>query len=116
MESYSEKCLALTDADLSVAASVYATIDYQGGLVIEYRLEDDRHPRRNFTKRAIVDSDDAISMARHYSVEVKALPQLLDSRCGIAYASTPSDVEYVFGEALNIILDAGVRYRIKESI
>ena len=110
----SERCLAVTDADLKVVASVYALLNEFGELIVEYSFEDERNARRNFCKRAIVDSDDTRSMATFFSVSEAELPQLLDERCGIAYESTPADVEYCFGEALNIILESGVQYHLKE--
>ena len=113
MDTTNEKCLALTDADLEVVASVYALINEFGELVVEYSFEDERNARRNFCKRAIVDSDDTRSMAAFFRLSVAELPQLLDERCGIAYESTSTDVEYSFGEALNTILESGVQYHLK---
>lgn len=109
----SERCLAVTDADLEVVASVYALLNEFGELIVEYSFEDERNARRNFCKRAIVDSDDTRSMATFFSVSEAGLPQLLDERCGIAYESTPADVEYCFGEALNTIRESGVQYHLK---
>ena len=83
MDTTNERCLALTDADLEVVASVYALINDFGELVVEYSFEDERNARRNFCKRAIVDSDDTRSMATFFRLSVAELPQLLDERCGI---------------------------------
>lgn len=109
-----DKCLIITDIDLPVVASVFALINHSGELVVEYRLEDDNEPRRNSTKRATVDRDDTLTMARRLHISVEELPARLNEECGTASDGTPSEVEYIFGEALNYIIEAGVQYRLKE--
>ncbi len=109
-----EACLINTDADLPYSASVYAEINDMAELVVEYRYDDDHNARRNFIKRATVDGDDTQTMATHYSTSVGELPRLLAERCDIAYGGTRSDAERIFQEALQVILDANVRYHLRD--
>lgn len=109
-----EKCLALTDADRSSEASVYAWISENGQLLIEYRYEDDDNAARNFAKRAVVDSTDARLLAIRVGVKLEQLPEWLDEACGVAYDTTASEVERVFQEALERLIDGGVQYRFKD--
>ena len=109
-----EKCLAMTDADLQYVASVYAWIGECGELLVEYRFEDDDNAARNFAKRAVVDLDDAHALALRVGVQLEQLPEWLDEACGVAYDTTASEVERVFQEALDTILDAGVQYHLKD--
>ncbi len=110
----SEKNLFSTDADCSVQAEVYASIDIRKRLVIEYSCTYDSAPQRDFDRRATVDSEDTAQMALYYKVEVEQLPQLLYDRCGVAYAGTPSEADGVFKQALDTILEARVNYKLFE--
>lgn len=109
-----EKCLFTTDVDCCALADIYAMIDVRKRLVIEYRYEYDHKPSYNFEKRAIVDSLDTQQMAEYYKVSIEQLPNLLFDKCGVIYASTPSEAEGVFKEALDVILDAMVHYKLDE--
>lgn len=109
-----EKCLAMTDADLPLVGSLYAWIGEGGELVVEYSVRHDRRAERDFTKRAVVDGEDAEAMADRLSVARNQLPEALFEACAVAYDTTLDEVERVFQEALNVILDAGVQYRMRD--
>ena len=109
-----EKNLFLADADYKAHAEIYASIDVRRRLVVEYRYENDCNPCWDFTRRATVDSDDTAQMAAYYKVAVEQLPQLIFEKCGIAYAAAPAEADGVFKQALNMILDARVRYKMSE--
>ncbi len=111
--SETDNTLFVTDADLSVQIYIYAQINWRGELVIEYRHDDDRAPHRNYTREAVVDREDTAAMAKRLNVRVEELPERLDEVCGVKYESVPSHADEVFQQALNFILDAGVRYRLK---
>lgn len=111
-----EKNLITTDADLPIAASVYAIVNTRNELVIEYIFEDDQKPWSNFKKLAIVDKDDTIKLANYYNVEMEHLPQFFYDECGIPYDSVPSQAEKIFKESLEIILESGAQYKFKEAI
>ena len=52
-------------------------------------------------------------MAAYYQVTISELPALLDEECGVGYATTLSDVERAFGDALEVILESGAKYNFK---
>lgn len=108
-----DKTLFITDADLSKQVCIFASINERRELVVEYRFEDDNAPCRNFTRLAIVDSESSEQMAEYYRVAVEELPQLLFDECGVVYESTPSRGDAVFKQALDIILDSGMKYRFR---
>ena len=109
-----EKCLAMTDADLQYVASVYAWIGEGGELLVEYRFEDDDNAARNFAKRAVVDADDAHALALRVGVQLEQLPKWLDEACGVAYDTTASEVERVFQEVLDRLIEGDTQYRLKD--
>lgn len=109
-----EKTIFTTDADSSKQATIYASIDIRKRLVIEYRCEYDDSPARNFEKRAVVDNDDTQQMAAYYKVSIEQLPNLLFDKCGVAHDSVPSEADRVFKEALDVVLDAMVHYKLDE--
>ena len=109
-----EKCLAMTDADLQYVASVYAWIGEGGELLVEYRFEDDDNAARNFAKRAVVDADDAHALALRVGVQLEQLPEWLDEACGVAYDTTASEVERVFQEVLDRLIEGDTQYRLKD--
>ena len=108
-----EKTLIITDADMPLQAAVYALINDYKELVIEFRLDDDRHSSNSFARHAVVDKDDAILMARHLNIKVEELPNKVYEVCGVSYASTVSHAESVFQEVLEFILDCGARFNLK---
>ena len=114
MDIMFEKNLFLADADYKAQAEIYASIDIRKRLVIEYSCSHDDAPQRDFDRRATVDSDDTAQMAAYYKVAVEQLPQLIFEKCGIAYAAAPAEADGVFKQALNMILDARVRYKMSE--
>ena len=85
MMDRNEKCLAITDADFPRSAAVYA----------------------------VVDAEEIVKMAAYYRVTVKELPAVLDEECGVSYATTLSEVERAFGDALEVILESGANYKFK---
>ncbi len=103
-----------TDADLPIVASVFVSINEMNELVVEYRFEHDQVPKRNFLKKAVVDDVDTRSMAAYYHIRLEELPALFDERCGIAYDSTAMEAERIFQEALELILEAGVRFHLRD--
>ncbi|MEE1099634.1 MAG: hypothetical protein UHY58_06900 [Alistipes sp.] len=109
-----EKSLFLTDVDIDLQVSIFAYVNSFDELHIEYLRESDRYPSRGLLRRAVVDSEDTLRMARFYGVKFEELPQLLYDRCGVAYDGTPAEAEQVFQDALNTILDSGVQFKLKE--
>ena len=108
------KTLINTDADMPLQAAVYALINDYKELVIEFRLDDDRHRSNSFCKQAVVDRDETIDMARHLNIKVEELPNKVYEVCGVSYDSTVSHAESVFQKALEFILDCGARFNLNE--
>ncbi len=109
-----EKCLASTDADIPVQATVYALIDSSRKLVIEYTLKDDRDSGMDYAHEAHVSASDTRGMAMRLNVKVEDLPGRIHQECGISFESTPSHAESIFQQALEFILDCGVGYELRE--
>lgn len=113
MMDRNEKCLAITDADFPRSAAVYAWVDAGGELVVEYGRENERSGQEETVRRAVVDAEEIVKMAAYYRVTVKELPAVLDEECGVSYATTLSEVERAFGDALEVILESGANYKFK---
>ena len=113
MMDSNEKCLAITDADFPRSAAVYAWVDACGELVVEYGRENERSGQEEIVRRAVVDAEEIVKMAAYYRVTVNELPSVLDDACGVGYATTLSDVERAFGDALEVILESGANYKFK---
>lgn len=113
MMDRNEKCLAITDADFPRAAAAYAWVDAGGELVVEYRRENVRSGLEETVRRAVVDADESRKMAAYYRVKVDELPAVLEEACGVGYATTLSEVERAFGDALEVILESGANYKFK---
>lgn len=113
MMDRNEKCLAITDADFPRSAAVYAWVDAGGELVVEYGRENERSGQEETVRRAVVDAEEIVKMAAYYRVTVNELPAVLDEECSVGYATTLSDVERAFGDALEVILESGANYKFK---
>lgn len=113
MMDRNEKCLAITDADFPRAAAAYAWVDAGGELVVEYRRENVRSGLEETVRRAVVDAEEIDKMAAYYQVTVNELPAMSDEACGVGYATTLSEVERAFGDALEVILESGANYKFK---
>lgn len=113
MMDSNEKCLAITDADFPRSAAAYAWVDACGELVVEYRKENEHSGHEETVRRAVVDAEEIVKMAAYYQVTISELPALLDGECGVGYATTLSDVERAFGDALEVILESGAKYNFK---
>ena len=70
--------------------------------------------RINYTHSAIVDEEDGKVMARHLNVSYADLPQALYDEFGdTTGVLVPSEVEYIFKNVLDYILDCGTKYKLK---
>lgn len=108
------KNLLITYNDCPTWVTIDAEIDIRKRLIITYNLESEESPSRDFTRRATVDSEDTLLMAKHYRVTIDELPELINSGCGYGESASPSDADGVFKGALDMILDAGVHYKLEE--
>jgi len=108
------KNLLMTYNDCPTWVTIDAEIDIRKRLIITYNLESEEHPSRDFTRRATVDTEDTLLMAKHYRVTIDELPEVINSGCGYGESASPSDADGVFKGALDMILDAGVHYKLEE--
>lgn len=108
------KNLLITYSDCPTWVTIDAEIDVRKRLIITYNLESEEFPSRNFEKRATVNTEDTQLMAQHYRVSTSELPEVLYRECGYGEGASPSDADGVFKGALDMILDAGVHYKLEE--
>lgn len=101
-----------SDNDQSVVASMGASVNKFGEFVVE--MEKERRGRRWEKTLAVVDRTDTRELARALGVREEELSGTVASRFGEAGANlTVGDVERLFSEVLEFILDHGVRYRLR---
>ena len=112
-----------SDGDQPVVATVSVEFDRWGELQVELAYEDYRRPEREGSRsrlprrraRATVDRADAERMARRLGKLVAQLPAAFEERWGDAgWCLPPRQVEAIFGEMLEFILDCGVQYRLRD--
>ena len=108
------KNLLMTYNDCPTWVTIDAEIDIRKRLIITYNLESEEHPSRDFTRRATVDTEDTLLMAKHYRVTIDELPEVINHGCGYGECASPFDADGVFKSALDMILDAGVHYKLEE--
>lgn len=112
MENYS-KIIAESDGDLPFGSCVSADINFRKELVIEY-VTTDYKTEIEQKKVAVVDNEDSLRMAEYLGVELEALPQSIFDECGDSSGvCTPSEVQGIFKDVLEYILDCGARYVLK---
>ena len=112
MVNYS-KIIAEADGDLPFGDSVSAEINYRKELVIEYTYTDYRTEIES-KKLATVDREDTAKMAAFLNVPIEQLPQRIWEECGDSSdICTYSEINGIFKDVLDYILDCGVRYVLK---
>lgn len=111
----SEKIIVESDGDIEIVATIVAGFDYLNNFVVQYDFEDYRNGGKDYTHSAIVDEEDGMVMARHLKVSYADLPQALYDEFGeTAGTSVPSEVEDVYKNVLDFILDCGAKYKLKQ--
>lgn len=109
----SEKIIIESDEDLEIVSTIVAGYDFRNNFVVKYTCKDyQRGEEKGYT--AIVDEQNAKVMARFLKVELTKLPEALYDEFGDCTGiSTLSDIEYVFKDILDYILDSGAKYKLK---
>lgn len=111
----SEKIIVESDGGIEIVATIVAGFDYLNNLVVQYDLEDYREGEKDYTYSAIVDEDDAKVMAKRLKVAYTDLPKALDDEFGdTTDLLVPSEVEAVYKDILDFILDCGAKYKLKQ--
>jgi len=73
--------------------------------VVSLKRKDDEYPEYGYTRKAVVESEDTIKMARFLHTQPENLPDKIFERFkDTTYCAAPSEVEKTFGEILNVIL------------
>lgn len=107
------KIIAESDGDLPFGDCVSAEINYKKELVIEY-VTTNHKTEIESKKLAIVDAEDTEKMAAYLNVAIEQLPQQIWEECGeVSDICTPSQINGIFKDVLDYILDCGVRYVLK---
>lgn len=113
-ELSSSVMVAESDEDMEIGASVVAGIDRYGNLVVGMDFIDYEDHGRDYEQHAIVERELAEAMARRLGTRMERLPRLLADRCGDdSRILVPSQVEAVFQQTLEFMLDYGARYRLR---
>ena len=104
-------CFASSHEDLETWAALEAGIDDFLQLVVclsYYEFDNKEHKRY-----AIVDKDDTATLAQSLGLDVTGLPEMLCDEYKDDYSWSPSEVEAIFQDVLEKILDHGVKYHLK---
>ena len=100
--------------DFPIWSSVVVGFDDDKSLVVLLEHDDYDEPDYAYKVYATVDKRDAMGMARRLNVSLTDLPAVIFKRYGEASnVFVPSEVEATFKDILDVILDCGVRYRLK---
>lgn len=111
----SEKIIVESDGGIEIVATIVAGFDYLNNFVVQYDFEDYREGGKDYTHSAIVNEEDGMVMARHLKVSYADLPQALYDEFGeTAGTSVPSEVEDVYKNVLDFILDCGAKYKLMQ--
>ena len=103
-----------SDNDQPVVASVGAALNKFGELEVEFERMSYGRRRGKSKMVATVDRYDTKELAAALGVDAAEVSGVMAERLGDAGVNpSPSDVEALFGAALEFILDNGVRYRLK---
>ena len=110
----SERIIVESDSDIEIVATIVAGFDYLNNFVVQYDFEDYRKGGKDYTHSAIVDEEDAKVMVTRLKVAYTDLPKALDDEFGDTKdLLVPSEVEAVYKDILDFILDCGAKYRLK---
>lgn len=110
----SERIIIESNSDLEIVATIVAGFDLLKNFVVQYHFEDYREDGKNYSHSAVINEEDAKTMANHLKVSLVDLPQVLYNEFGDTTGlSVPSDVESAYKDVLDFILDCGAKYKLK---
>ena len=109
-----EEFFVESDNDCPVVVSVGAALNKFGELEVE--MEKTRHTGRRKEEKTVatLDREETRELARRLGVEPEGLSGALREHFedgGLPFS--PGDVERLFGETLDFLLDNGARYRLR---
>ena len=105
-------CVAASHEDFDIMATIEAGIDDFDQLVV--RLIGYNNSRSKILTTATVDKEDTATLARSLDSDITDLPDILYEEYEDIFLFLPSEVNAIFQDILEKILDHGVKYHLKE--
>lgn len=101
--------------DLEIWSSITVWESPRQELIVQLEFIDYDNRDRDRKTFATLDRDETRLLADQLHLSAEALPQALFDRYGdTSNSAVPSEVEALFQEILNFILDHGARYRLTQ--
>ena len=102
-----------SDEDLEIVSTIDAVYNSKNNFVVEYYCINHEKGRKVIDYTATVDQENTAILAKHLKVNPVDLPQVIYDEFGDSTGiSRLSDIEYVFKEILDFILDCGAKYQL----
>lgn len=106
--------IASSDDDMPIWSSVEVGFDDYKNLVVHLDYVDYENHKYDQDVYATVDRDETFAMAEYLKINPVDLPKAIYNELGNDenYLLVPSDIEKIFQDILEFILDCGVHYRL----
>ncbi len=109
-----EELIAESDEDLEIGDDIVAGFDFRDRLVIQMEHTDFEQSRFNRKISAVIDEDELSLIAKALDCDSQDLPKALSERFAPeSFSLRPSEVEGIFQEILEFILDCGCHYKLE---
>ena len=104
-----EEFIASSDDDMEIHASVAAGFDTRKSLVVRLKYTDYDFRKNSYTQEAWL-------LSKTLGTRLTNIPKLLSEKFGDQTSTQllPSDVEDIFKDILDFIIDSGGHYKIKK--
>ncbi len=109
-----EELILETDGDMPIVASVITGFDDNGCLVIKYECVDYEHHSKTQSRCAVIEKQDAYTLAKKLKVSLTELPAYISSEYSIPAScqAVPSKAFDLFKEILDFIISYRINYKI----
>lgn len=110
-----EELLIETDEDLPILAVVFVGFNDNGCLVLKYEFVNYEVPSESYTKYAVVEKEDAYTLAKKVNVSLIQLPAYIFERYGVRplCQAVNSEALALFKEILGFFVFYGIKYQLK---
>lgn len=110
-----DRIIVGSDEDLEICVDIVVGFDDNKDFVVElYEVDYTICNGRERRVWAVVEKNDAVTMADFLKVRLTSLPEAFDDRFGEeSTVMTPSYVKALFKDILEFILDCHVQYKLK---
>ena len=107
--------IAASDDDMPIWRCVEVGFDDYKNLVVHLDHDDYGDHRYDHDIYATVDRDETFAMAEYLRINTVDLPKAIYNELGNKenYLLVPSDIEKIFQNILEFVLDCGVHYRLR---